>query len=98
MVGSITMSSRAACALVAVFGWLSAQEPALRLRADSRLVLVPVGIYDERRRPVDGLLKQHFRVFDDGVERKITQFDTEESPLALGIVFDASASMRRTAP
>ncbi len=84
------------CALFAAIGL--AQDAAVRLRADSRLVLVPVSVHDDRGRPLTGLHGESFRVFDDGVERRITHFDTEESPMALGIVLDASASMRRTAP
>jgi Ca-activated chloride channel family protein len=83
-------------ALLVVAGRTPAQQ--LQLRADARLVLVPATVMDDRQRPVDGLLRENFRLFDDGVEQAIAHFDADDAPFALGIVLDASASMRRTAP
>lgn len=66
-----------------------------RLRTDVKLVLIPVTVTDLLERPVLDLSKQNFRVFDDGVEQKISQFFMEESPVSVGMVFDASNSMRK---
>lgn len=63
------------------------------LRADSTLVLVPVEVSDELNRPITGLDKENFRVFDDKVEQKITSFAMEDDPIAIGLVFDVSGSM-----
>src|SRR5690349_15272856 len=42
------------------------QEPTgTTLRADTNLVLIPVTVNDPLNRPVTGLEKEHFRVFDD---------------------------------
>jgi Ca-activated chloride channel family protein len=57
-------------------------------------VLIPVTVTDPLQRPVLGLGKQNFRVFDNGVEQKISEFVREESPVSIGMVFDASNSMR----
>jgi VWFA-related protein len=65
------------------------------LRTDVKLVLIPVTVTDLLQRPVLDLKKQNFRIFDDGVEQKISQFFTEESPVSVGMVFDASNSMRK---
>jgi VWFA-related protein len=65
------------------------------LRTDVKLVLIPVTVTDLLEHPVLDLKKQNFRVFDDGVEQKIAQFFMEESPVSVGMVFDASNSMRK---
>ena len=74
----------------------SAAEPARpssNIRVDSSLVLVPVTVCDPNNRPVIGLEKEHFRVFDDKVEQAVTHFAMEDEPLAVGLVFDTSGSM-----
>ncbi len=63
------------------------------LRVDSHLVLVPVSVCDPQNRPVTGLEKEHFKIFDDKVEQTITQFAMEDEPVAVGLVFDISGSM-----
>lgn len=71
------------------------EEHAVRpnLRADSNLVLIPVTVVDRRNHPVTGLQPENFRVFDDGVERRITAFAMEDEPVALGLIFDHSGSV-----
>jgi Ca-activated chloride channel homolog len=64
------------------------------IRVDVNLVLIPVTVTDVYERPVRGLQKSDFHLLEDGVEREITQFFSEEAPISIGIVFDASASMR----
>jgi len=63
------------------------------IRVETNLVLVPVSVNDPLNRPVTGLEKENFRVFDDGVEQPITQFAMEDEPVAVGLVFDTSGSM-----
>src|SRR6201986_3538229 len=62
-------------------------KPAATLRSDINLVLVPVSVCDPMNRPVTGLEKEHFKVFDDKVEQTVTQFAMEDEPLAVGLVF-----------
>jgi VWFA-related protein len=72
------------------------QEPKRRqgdIRVDSNLVLVPVTVCDPLNRPVTGLEKEHFRVFEDKVEQTVTQFSMDDEPVAVGLVFDTSGSM-----
>ena len=64
-----------------------------RLRIDTALVLVPVEVSDALNRPVSGLEKQNFHVFDDKAEQKIISFSMEDDPIAVGLVFDISGSM-----
>jgi Ca-activated chloride channel homolog len=63
------------------------------LRVDKNLVLEPVSVVDNENRPVVGLERSNFRVFDDKVEQKIESFSTEDEPVAVGLVFDISGSM-----
>jgi Ca-activated chloride channel family protein len=64
------------------------------LRADVKLVLVPVSVTDSFERPVTALRKESFRVLEDGVEQRITSFAREEAPVSLGLLFDSSGSMK----
>jgi VWFA-related protein len=67
--------------------------PKTNLRVDTNLVLVPVTVCDPLNRPVTGLEKEHFRVFDDRVEQTVTHFAMDDEPVAVGLVFDISGSM-----
>src|ERR1700683_4463703 len=69
-----------------------------RLRIDTSLVLVPVEVSDRLNRPVSGLEKQNFHIFDDKVEQKIVSFSMEDDPIAVGLVFDVSGSMVQDIP
>ena len=72
---------------------LSVKLPAANLRIDANLVLVPVSVCDAMNRPVTGLEREHFKVFEDKVEQTVTHFAMEDEPLAVGLVFDTSGSM-----
>ena len=63
------------------------------IRVDTTLILVPVTVNDPINRPVSGLEKENFRVFEDSVEQEITQFAMDDEPVAVGLVFDTSGSM-----
>ena len=67
--------------------------PRSDLRVDRTEVLVPVAVNDTFNRPVAGLEKENFRVFDDKIEQAITSFSMEDEPVAVGLVFDTSGSM-----
>ncbi|HLH16968.1 MAG TPA: VWA domain-containing protein [Bryobacteraceae bacterium] len=69
------------------------QSPKPNIRVETSLVLIPVSVNDPLNRPVTGLEKENFRVFDDRVEQAITQFAMEDEPVAVGLVFDTSGSM-----
>lgn len=68
------------------------------IRIDTTLVLVPVEVSDPLNRPVSGLDKENFKVFDEKVEQKIVSFAMEDDPIAVGLVFDASGSMAHDLP
>jgi len=64
------------------------------LRADVKMVLVPVSVTDALDHPVTALSKESFRVLEDGVQQTITSFTREEAPVSLGLLFDSSGSMK----
>jgi Ca-activated chloride channel family protein len=70
-------------------------ESRVNLRIDTTLVLVPVEVSDPLNRPVSGLEKENFKIFDEKAEQKIVSFAMEDDPIAVGLVFDASGSMAR---
>jgi VWFA-related protein len=67
--------------------------PGANIRVDTALILVPVTVNDPINRPVSGLEKENFRVYEDNVEQEITQFAMDDEPVAVGLVFDTSGSM-----
>ena len=69
-----------------------AQEP-VTLRSDTTLVLIPVAVTDKLNRFVVGLVKENFKLYEDGKEQKITEFSGEDAPLSIGILVDTSGSM-----
>jgi VWFA-related protein len=42
---------------------------------------------------VSGLEKEHFTIFENDARQEITHFASEDAPVSIGIVFDASGSM-----
>jgi Ca-activated chloride channel family protein len=63
------------------------------IRVDTTLILVPVTVNDPLNRPVSGLERENFRVFEDKVPQPITQFAMDDDPVAVCLVFDTSGSM-----
>jgi len=66
------------------------------LRADVKMVLVPVSVTDRRGATVSGLDQKNFTVLEDKVPQKIVSFSTDDSPSSVGVVLDVSGSMRNT--
>jgi len=64
------------------------------IRADSTLVLIPVTVTDPIGAPVLGLDASSFQLFEDGIAQRITHFSNEDVPVSVGLVFDASSSMK----
>ena len=55
---------------------------------------IPVTVTDPIDRPIEGLRKEDFRLFEDDVEQKIIYLSGEDAPASVGLIFDASGSMR----
>jgi VWFA-related protein len=63
------------------------------IRVETQLVLINVTVTDPMNRFVTGLETEHFQLFEDKVKQEVTQFSSEDAPLSVGLVFDASGSM-----
>lgn len=63
------------------------------IKIEVDLVLVNATVTDPSNRFVTGLEKEHFQLFEDKVEQKITQFSNEDVPTSIGLLFDVSSSM-----
>jgi Ca-activated chloride channel homolog len=63
------------------------------IRVDSKLVLIPVTVTDAFGAPFQGLSRDNFRLYENGVEQQVKYFATDDAPVSMGIVFDASRSM-----
>ena len=82
--------------LIAVSAWGAGQSELsgpTSFRADTTLVLVPIGVTDTSNRYVLGLEKETFRIFEDGVEQSIVHFSSEDAPLSIGLILDVSGSI-----
>jgi VWFA-related protein len=64
------------------------QQVQARVRVNSDLVTLSVTVRDRDRNLVGNLGRERFRLFDDGVEQKITVFAEESLPLSLVILVD----------
>ncbi len=67
--------------------------PPANIKVNTTLILVPVAVNDPLNRPVSGLDKENFRIYEDKVEQPITSFAMDDEPVAVGLVFDTSGSM-----
>jgi Ca-activated chloride channel homolog len=64
------------------------------IRVDTTLVPIPVAVTQEANgRLVTGLERDNFQIFEDKVEQEIVTFSSDDAPLSVGVVFDASGSM-----
>jgi Ca-activated chloride channel family protein len=72
----------------------SAEGRAPSIRLDIKMVMIPTNVTDQHDQPILNLHKEDFRLFEDSSEQKIESLSIDEAPLSLGIVFDASGSMK----
>lgn len=70
----------------------AAQNP--RFRTNIETVPVVVTVTDQSGRLITDLTKDDFDVFEDGMPQTVTQFTAERVPVSLGVLLDASDSMR----
>jgi Ca-activated chloride channel homolog len=93
----VHISSRAPTVDVARADYADALVPRTRaavIRTSVDLVLVPVTITDAMDRPVIGLDRDNFRLFENKKPQDIKHFSSEDAPISLGIIMDTSGSMR----
>lgn len=68
--------------------------PSVNIRVDSSLVLIPTHVTTANGTSVTTLAAHDFRLYEGGVEQKITFFAKDDAPLSVGLVFDSSGSMQ----
>jgi len=67
--------------------------PEARLRVDSALAQIPVHVTTADGTSVTNLMRENFRIFEDGIEQQVTHFSKEDAPVSIGLLFDTSGSM-----
>jgi Ca-activated chloride channel family protein len=67
------------------------QPPVIRVGEDG--VFVRVLVTDTLNRYIAGLGKEHFRIYENGVQQTIHYFTQQSAPIGIGIVFDLACSM-----
>ena len=55
---------------------------------EANLVNLSVGVTDGKGKYVEGLQKDQFEIFDNGVKQDITHFSASDAPVSYGIVYD----------
>jgi Ca-activated chloride channel homolog len=63
------------------------------IRTNAELVTVPVTITDAMNRPVTGLERGNFELFENKQPQEIKNFSSEDVPVSIGIIMDVSGSM-----
>ena len=63
------------------------------INVDVDLVLVNAAVSDSKGRMVMGLQQDNFRIWEDKVEQKVGYFSSEDTPMSIGLIFDATGSM-----
>ncbi len=69
-----------------------------RISTDVELVLLDVSVKQAKGGYVSGLTKGNFQIYENGVAQNITEFASADIPVAVGLVFDDSGSMRSKRP
>jgi VWFA-related protein len=70
--------------------------PGFHQKLDVQFVELYTSVVDGRGRPVDGLAKEDFKVFEDGREEQVRRFEkVTDVSIYAGILLDTSASMSK---
>lgn len=76
------------------------QQPpaAAQIKVKVDLVSTPVTVRDPSGEPVLSLEKENFRIFDNGIEQRIEDFDLGGDPLSVALVVEASSRIEPMLP
>ena len=72
----------------------TAQEPPSFKSGSTELVVLPVVVTDKQGKFISDLTTDQFAIFDNGRRVSIEFFTNEDTPVTIGLVVDASGSMR----
>src|SRR5712672_2211248 len=79
-----------------IMAWAQAQapaEPVIRVSVD--LVVVDTQVAHKKTgRPIGGLKREDFEVFEDGVRQEIVAFSQDRLPLSIVFLFDLTDTVR----
>jgi Ca-activated chloride channel family protein len=64
------------------------------IKIPTEMVQLDVKVTDQNGRPVSGLMRNDFVVYEDKVNQNIESVSSEEAPVSMGLVVDTSGSMR----
>ncbi len=62
------------------------------VRVNTSLVTIPVSVLDRDGRYIPNLLKEDFRIFEDGTEQEVAYFGAVEQPFTVALLIDTSGS------
>lgn len=93
VIADLKVAFFAALVLTVLIPNLHAQNDDETIVVDSSIVVLNASITDASGHAVSGLALKHFKIFEDGVEQKISSFTGEETPFAAVILLDTSGSM-----
>ncbi len=88
---------RTSIATLVALGSLTLATPGAQrslFRSSVDLVQVWVTVTDAEGRLVTGLTRDDFAIFEDGLQQPISHFSDERVPVSVGMLVDASDSMR----
>jgi Ca-activated chloride channel homolog len=72
----------------------AADTHAASIRVDSSLVLIPVHVTTPLGATVTNLARENFQLFEENTPQTITLFANDDAPMSIGLLFDASGSMK----
>jgi VWFA-related protein len=95
-------STKIACALVALV-LLSAvaraqDDPDVVVTTSTNLVILNVGVADQKGRAIPNLSQSDFNVYEDGVRQSVVSFEPSTAPFSLVLLLDMSGSTRNFRP
>ena len=80
-------------AVAAISQPASAQSPPATFRSHSELVVLHVAVRDGQGGYVSGLSQESFRVSENRLPQRISFFNSQDAPVTVGLLIDASRSM-----
>ena len=81
-----------AALFVALSVGVEAQQPDEVVKIDTSLVQLNVGVVDRQGRAITTLSRNDFKIYEDGVLRPISTFESTEAPFSLVMALDMSGS------
>jgi Ca-activated chloride channel family protein len=78
----------------AAFSQIPSPGREFKISTDVNLVLLDVSVKRAKGGYASGLTQENFQIYENGTPQKITEFASADIPVAVGLVFDDSGSMR----